>query len=100
MKSVVQDGTLWMGGETAVSPPIPLDSPQWLDWLTSHKQFKFKGTAGHFSARRETRHGSDYWYAYRRRSGTLNKVYLGKSEEITPARLEQAAANLAGRIAK
>ncbi len=104
VKPIVQDGVLWVG-ETAVSDrlsagvssPIPLDSPQWNDWLTSHKQFKFKGTTGHFSARCETRHGSDYWYAYRRRNGTLNKVYLGKSEEITPTRLEQAAANLAGK---
>jgi LuxR family maltose regulon positive regulatory protein len=97
-KPIVQDGVLWVGEqETAVSPPISLDSPQWNNWLTNHKQFKFKGTAGHFSARRETRHGSHYWYAYRRRSGTLNKVYLGKSEEITPARLEKAAANLAGK---
>ncbi len=97
-KPIVKDGILWGGGrETAVSPPIPLDSPQWDGWLTNHKQFKFKGTAGHFSARRETRHGNNYWYAYRRRNGILNKVYLGKSEEITPARLEQAAADLAGK---
>lgn len=92
---VVQDGVLWVGeGETAVSPSIPLDSPQWNAWLASHKQFKFTGNAGHFSARCETRHHNDYWYAYRRRHGTLNKVYLGKSEELTLARLELAAANL------
>lgn len=98
MKPIVKDSVLWTGEqETAVSPPIYLNSPQWNDWLTSHKQFKFKGTAGHFSARCETRYGSDYWYAYRRRSGKLHKVYLGKSEEITLARLEQAAANLAGK---
>ncbi|MBE2202482.1 MAG: hypothetical protein IAE79_27975, partial [Anaerolinea sp.] len=84
------------GEETAVSSPIPLHSPQWEEWLTGHKQFQFKGAAGHFSARCETRHGGDYWYAYRRRRGTLNKVYLGKAEEITLARLEQAAANLSG----
>ncbi len=98
MKPVVKDGVLWVGAqETAVSPPISLDSPQWNDWLTTHEQFKFKGTAGHFSARRETRHGGDYWYAYRRRGGKLNKAYLGKSEEITPVLLENAAANLAGK---
>ncbi len=98
VKPIVQDGVLWTGEqETAVSSPIPLDSPQWNDWLANHKQFKFKGTAGHFSARRETRHDSDYWYAYRRRNGKLNKAYLGKPEEITSARLEQAAANLAGK---
>ncbi len=94
---VVRDGVLWVGeGETAVFPPISLSSPEWREWLASHHLFKFKGTAGHFSARREHRHNNDYWYAYRRRAGTLNKVYLGKSEEITLARLEQAATNLAG----
>jgi LuxR family maltose regulon positive regulatory protein len=97
-KPTVQDGALWPGEqETAVSPPIPLDSSQWNDWLTRHKQFKFKGTAGHFSARREIRHGNNYWYAYRRRSGKLHKAYLGKCEEITLARLEPAAAQLAGK---
>ncbi|MEZ4646397.1 MAG: LuxR C-terminal-related transcriptional regulator [Chloroflexota bacterium] len=96
VKPIVQDGVLWMGDqETAVSPPVPLDSPQWNNWLDNHKQFKFKGAAGHFSARRETRYGNHYWYAYRRRNGTLNKVYLGKSDELTPTRLEQAAAQLA-----
>lgn len=98
MKPIVKDSILWAGEpETAVSLQIPLDSPQWNDWLFSHTQFKYKGAAGHFSARRETRHGSDYWYAYRRRNGKLHKVYLGKSEEITPDQLEQAAANLAGK---
>ena len=98
VKPIVQDGMLWVGGrETAVSPPIPLNSPQWCDWLSSHKQFKYKGTAGHFSARRETRHGNEYWYAYRRRNGKLNKAYLGKLDELIPVRLEQVAANLAGK---
>lgn len=98
MKPIVKDGVLWAGEkETAVSDPIPLDSPQWSNWLAKHKLFKFKGTIGHFSARRETRHGSNYWYAYRRRNGKLHKIYLGKSEEITLTRLDQAAANLAGK---
>ncbi len=97
MKPVVQNGVLWMGEpDTAVSPPIPLNSAQWFEWLTEYKQFKFISAAGHFSAQRESRHDSDYWYAYRRRGGTLHKVYLGKSEELTLARLEQAATSLAG----
>lgn len=97
-KPVVQDAVLWLAGrETAVSIPIPLDSPQWNGWLQKNKQFQFKGTVGHFSARREMRKGGDYWYAYRRRDGKLHKTYLGKSEEVTARRLEQAAAELAGK---
>jgi len=96
-KPVVEGGVLWLWEqETAVSPSLSLDSLQWNEWLNHHDQFKFKGAAGHFSARRETRHGNDYWYAYRRRNGKLSKAYLGKSEEITLARLEETAAELAG----
>ncbi|MCB9423416.1 MAG: hypothetical protein H6667_26710 [Ardenticatenaceae bacterium] len=88
---------LWVNrAGTAVSLPIPLESPPWDDWLIHHKQFKFKGETGHFTARREDRHGSNYWYAYRRREGKLHKAYLGKSDELTLDRLESAAANLAG----
>ena len=96
-KSIVRDGLLTIGGEdTAVSPPIPLESSGWLDWLAQNKKFVFKCHAGHFTARRESRHGCDYWYGYRRRDGKLRKTYLGKSAEITVNRMEEAAANLAG----
>ncbi|MCA9971609.1 MAG: tetratricopeptide repeat protein [Anaerolineales bacterium] len=93
---VVRGGMLWVeGGQTAVSP-IPVESPQWHRWLARQKKFQFKGDAGHFTARRESRHGSDYWYAYRRRDGKLHKAYLGKSAEVTLLRLEETAATLAG----
>ncbi|MCA9953348.1 MAG: hypothetical protein KC434_01420 [Anaerolineales bacterium] len=98
MKAIVKDNLLWLDGEkTAVSTPIPLDSTHWHDWLLDNCQFKYKGIAGHFSARRESRHGGEYWYAYRRRSGKLHKAYLGKSDEMTLTRLEETAASLAGK---
>lgn len=102
MKPTVKEGALWTGEEptavsTAVSTPISLGSPQWFAWLEAHKRFKFKGANGHFSARCEKRHDGDYWYAYRRRNGKLNKAYLGKSDALTQDALEQAAANLAGK---
>jgi LuxR family maltose regulon positive regulatory protein len=78
---------------------IGVGSPQWYAWLAHHQSFLFEGGAGHFTARRETRRGSEYWYAYRRRDGKLSKTYLGKSEELTPERLEQASAHLAGQEA-
>jgi LuxR family maltose regulon positive regulatory protein len=95
MKATVKDSLLWV--DTAVSAPIPLASTEWTNWLAANRQFKFKGTAGHFSARRETRHGGDYWYAYRRRSGKLHKAYLGKTEELNLTQLEETAAALAGK---
>lgn len=95
-KPIVQDGVLSVG-EGHDAAPVPLDSSLWYNWLQTHKQFKFKGSAGHFSAQCETRHSHDYWYGYGRRRGTLHKVYLGKAEEMTLARLEAAAAHLAGK---
>lgn len=98
MKPVVKDGVLWSGEQGgADSPPILHDTAQWEDWLARHEQFQFKGVSGHFSARREGRNGSEYWYAYRRRDGTLHKAYLGKVTDLTLDRLEEVAAVLAGR---
>ena len=89
MKPTVKNGALWTEEqEIALSPPVLLDSPEWNEWLISHRQFQFHGTTGHFSARRESRHGSDYWYAYRRRDGTLHKAYLGTVTDLTLGRLE------------
>ena len=99
MKPVVKGGALWTEEqEIALSPPILPDSPQWNEWLTSHRQFQFMGATGHFSARRESRNGCDYWYAYRRRDGVLHKAYLGKAADLTLGRLEEVAANLDGRM--
>ncbi len=96
IEPVVQDGILWIRGQdTTDVSAISLDTARWTGWLEAHKKFKFEGATGHFSARRETRGGNHYWYAYRRRDGKLNKVYLGKAEDITLARLEDAAADLA-----
>lgn len=98
MKAILKEGVLWTGEEeTTGSPPIPHDSKPWHEWLGTHKQFQFLGSAGRFSARRENRNGCDYWYAYRRREGILHKAYLGKSTDLTMAWLEEVAANLAGQ---
>lgn len=91
MKPVVKDGLLW-ARDVGLAP----HSAEWDAWLAEHDQFRFVGASGHFSARREHRSGSDYWYAYRRRDGTLHKAYLGKGADLTLERLEEVAANLAG----
>ena len=77
---------------------IEVGSPEWLDWLVGNSSFVYEGAAGHFTARREIRRGNGYWYGYRRRNGKLSKIYLGKSDELTPDGLEQANATLAGQI--
>jgi LuxR family maltose regulon positive regulatory protein len=78
-------------------PPIPIGSEAWYAWLTQPvpRSFAFSSPQGTSTARREERHGTWYWYAYRSQSGRLHKAYLGKSEELTLARLHEVATVLA-----
>lgn len=46
------------------------------------------------SLRRETRSGRNYWYAYRRVFGQLNKRFVGQSEGVTEKRLLEVARSL------
>ena len=76
------------------------DSPEWFDWLASLTSFRFVGPAGRFSACRASHrgqhtrcwaarrwfHGHDFWY------------YLGVTDRLTLASLEQAAAALQARV--
>ena len=81
-------------------PTITVDSPGWAAWLRdpATRSFSFRGSKGTFTARKERRSGgAEYWTAYRKRGGKLRKVYLGKAEKLTLARLEDAATILAGR---
>ena len=81
-------------------PTITVDSPGWAAWLRdpATRSFSFRGSNGTFTARKERRSGSEeYWSAYRKRGGKLRKVYLGKAEKLTLARLEDTATILAGR---
>ena len=64
----------------------------WFAWLEAVSSFAFHGQHGSFTARKETKQrGTGYWYAYRKREGTLAKQYLGKTADLTFARLEGAA---------
>ena len=81
-------------------PTITVDSPGWAAWLRDPvtRSFSFRGSSGIFTARKERRSGgAEYWSAYRKRGGKLRKVYLGKAEKVTLARLEDAARVLASR---
>lgn len=90
-KSIVKDNVLLTGGTR-----ILVGSDLWYEWLSSAKKFSFKGAHGNFVAQCEKRRNKDYWYAYRR-AGKLLKVYLGKTEELTLERLEQASISLTGQ---
>jgi predicted ATPase len=52
------------------------------------------------SPRREqagNKRGGWYWRAYHKRAGKRRRVYLGRSEELTPERLNAVATHLAGQ---
>src|SRR6266480_539115 len=68
------------------------DSPAWFAWLAERSSFAFHGQQGSYTARLETmQRGERYWYAYRRTGQKLRKKYLGKTADLTIARLEQVA---------
>jgi LuxR family transcriptional regulator, maltose regulon positive regulatory protein len=78
-------------------PAIMVGSAGWYAWLSdaTTRSFAFHSPEGVLTARRERRHGTWYWYAYRSHHGHLSKAYLGKSEELTTERLHNVAAMLA-----
>src|SRR5579875_1452758 len=81
-------------------PHIPaLDTPDadgWAEWLDEIASFSFHSRAGvHCTMRKETmRRGGSYWYSYRRVGGRVIKHYVGKSSELTIARLEEVVGDV------
>ena len=73
---------------------ITADSPEWFAWLASLSSFRFIGQSGRFSARRGyNRRPNRSWYAQRAIHQKNYSKYIGVSENITTARLEQVAAH-------
>ncbi len=71
------------------------NSPDWYTWLTKRSSFHFTSKHGHFSARQEKKQrGDGYWYAYLRAYNHRYKRYLGTTETLTVAKLEQTASAL------
>lgn len=68
---------------------------QWQEWLATHLSFYYESNLGTFTARRELRSGSWYWYAFRRVDKKLYKAYLGGFTDLTLDRLNQVAEQLA-----
>ncbi|HEX7424176.1 MAG TPA: LuxR C-terminal-related transcriptional regulator [Terriglobales bacterium] len=96
---IVKNDLLLIDGAAApgASNAVRVGSQRWYAWLADNSGFIFKGSAGHFTARREMRRGIPYWYAYCRRGGKLFKLYLGKSAGLTQERLEHAGARMSGQ---
>ncbi len=93
------------GQYVAVCPKLGVlslvpDSPEWFDWLASLTSFRFLGPAGRFSACRASEKGqyTRCWAARRWVHGHDFWHYLGVTDRLTLASLEQAAAALQARV--
>ncbi len=93
------------GQYVAVCPKLGVlslvpDSPEWFDWLASLTSFRFVGPAGRFSACRASQRGQHTrcWAARRWIHGHDFWHYLGVTDRLTLASLEQAAAALQARV--
>jgi LuxR family transcriptional regulator, maltose regulon positive regulatory protein len=71
---------------------LPEDQSAFAHWLDEHATFAFEGQAGRISVLKETRsRGSGYWYAYRTHQRRTRKRYLGRTQALSLAHLEEAA---------
>jgi hypothetical protein len=77
------------------SAAVSLESTSWFDWLAHNALFYLESQEGTFTARRELRGGTAFWYAFRRHRNKLYKAYLGRSTDLTYARLVAVAQQLA-----
>ena len=93
-------GGLLQGAAAGGTAGVAVGSPGWFAWLADDatRSFSFRSPAGTYTARKERRQrGGAYWVAYRTAAGRQHKLYLGRAEDLSPERLAEAAATLAGR---
>ena len=75
---------------------FPADQAAFARWLDEYSAFVFCGQAGRISVLKEARRGgTGYWYAHRTQHRHTRKCYLGRSSQVTLARLEEVAQRLA-----
>ena len=93
----VSEGRLFYWRETErlwISHTIGAEA--WYRWLDQPENRLFYVRDAPMTVRRESVKGKrdPYWYAYRKRGGTLAKVYLGRSDQLTPTCLAASAHQL------
>lgn len=67
---------------------IRVESAEWFAWLeTGHS---FYHDENRFTVRCERRRNGFYWYAFKKVAGKLCKRYLGSSDKLTGAALQEA----------
>ena len=70
-----------------------LDSPRGSAWLEAVTSFRFIPNSPNtpYTVRKEPGKGGDYWYGYRKVAGKLHKKYIGKTSDLSTAKLEDVA---------
>ena len=101
----VSDGRLF--DTDADASVVHLDTPAWFAWLKDPTSVRFSYALhnrtqgyidGFMTVRKERRQrGTAYWSAYRRQGQRLRKLYVGRSDALTEARLEEIAGRLRPR---
>lgn len=65
---------------------IKINSDDWWTWLNSEhddkKRFYVDSMPYEYTARREKRRNTYYWYAYKKFNEQLYKVYMGSSDKL------------------
>src|SRR5262245_56751029 len=71
------------------------DEAVWQSWLREVTSFAFHSPAGSLNVYLERRpRGGAYWYAYHTSQGRTRKRYLGRTETLSLALLEETALSL------
>jgi hypothetical protein len=91
----------WLYDPQVPTGEIRLDSAAWFEWLERATTISFSYPnfepscgyiVGFLTVRKERKQrGYQYWSAYRRRNGRLQKRYVGPSRQVRLARLEAIA---------
>ncbi|MEG5067278.1 hypothetical protein QUB33_27125 [Microcoleus sp. B3-A4] len=76
--------------ETEDGKVFELDSPKGAAWLESIGSFRYEPT-GDGKAYTVRKEASSYWYGCRKVAGKVRKKYIGKSSEVSIAKLEEIA---------
>jgi len=95
--AVVVEMTLYLGeGQTAIA----LDTPAWFAWLEQASRFAYTTGGARLTARKQPRGQHAFWYGYARCAGRVRGVYLGRSMDLTAARLQAGLIQLHGPAAQ
>ncbi len=90
------------------SQRVEFDSPEARAWLAEiitdpetgrekGQSFRYESMHGHasFTARNQPIKGISYFYGSKKVAGNVNKIYIGKLKDLTIARLEEVAQEIA-----